>query len=318
MARNALTRKQWAARIKAAWQSSVEGIFKTGRELIAAKGELEHGAFEAMIENDLPFGPRSAQRLMAIAADKRLTKATHGSLLPPSWRTLYELTRLPDDVLAEKLKDGTVNCEMERSDVQLMLNRINRAERFKHMAAPALPDDPVHVLYADPPWEFEVWEESSAYGAAKEHYPTMPLDEICALPIGQCATADAVLFMWATAPTLQEAFKVIEAWGFKYKTGMAWDKEIPGMGYYVRNQHEHLLIATRGAMPLPDPANKPASMIHAKRGKHSAKPHSVYDDIERMYPGLRKREFFARHWRRGWEKPWGNLELEREVDEVSS
>ena len=52
------------------------------------------GIFEAMVEDDLPFGKRTAQRLMAIASDQRLSNTTHVSLLPASWQTLYELTKL--------------------------------------------------------------------------------------------------------------------------------------------------------------------------------------------------------------------------------
>jgi N6-adenosine-specific RNA methylase IME4 len=307
---NTLTREQWASRIKQAWLSTVEGVFATGRALIDAKAQLGHGDFEAMIEKDLPFSSSTARRLMIVSEDQRLTNRAHAHVLPPHWYTLYILTKLPDDVLAAKIQDGTINCEMQRADVQLLLNRITRQKRFEALTAPPLPtDERVHVLYADPPWEFKVWRESSAYGAALEHYPTMTLDDICALPIERCAADDAVLFMWTTAPTLQQAFKVLGAWGFEYKTNMVWDKERQGMGYFVRNQHEHLLIATRGELPLPDPNDKPVSVINQTRGKHSAKPHIVYDCIERMYPRLRKREFFARHWRAGWEKPWGNEQI---------
>jgi hypothetical protein len=90
----------WAAQIRAAWQSSLDGILEAGRLLIAAKAALAHGEFLAMVESDLPFGPRTAQRLMAIADDPRLTNATHVSLLPPNWGTLYELTKLDDAVKA--------------------------------------------------------------------------------------------------------------------------------------------------------------------------------------------------------------------------
>ncbi len=69
-----------------------------------------------MIEGDLPFKPFTAQRLMAVSRDERLAKASHGLLLPPHWRTLYELTRLPDDVLEAKFADGTIHPEMQRTD----------------------------------------------------------------------------------------------------------------------------------------------------------------------------------------------------------
>jgi hypothetical protein len=77
----------WADRIKATWQSSFEGIIECGRLLVAAKDELERGAFLAMIADDLPIKSRTAQRLMKIAADERLTDATHVSHLPPHWGT---------------------------------------------------------------------------------------------------------------------------------------------------------------------------------------------------------------------------------------
>jgi hypothetical protein len=111
------TKSDWAARIKAAWQKSVDGIFETGRLLIAAKAKLPHGQFEAMVRNELPFGERTAQCLMAIAKDARLRRAHHGSLLPPSWRTLDELTRLSDEQFDAAVANGTINPEMTRGDV---------------------------------------------------------------------------------------------------------------------------------------------------------------------------------------------------------
>lgn len=304
--------------VAAAWRQGVEAIIETGRRLIEIRDRWDNqpGKWSRLIGNNqwagqslLPFQKSHASRLVAIAESAQERLIPHVGLLPSDSYTLYQLTRLPEAIFEEKLGEGAIRPELQRADVQLWLNRISRAKRFNSLAAPALPDDPVPVLLADPPWQFKVWEESSAYGAALEHYPTKSLEEICAMPIGNCATKDAILFMWTTAPMLREAFDVLDAWGFEFKTGMVWDKERQGMGYYVRNQHEELLIATRGDMPLPDPANKPISVIREVRGKHSAKPHIVYEHIERMYPALRKREFFARHWRQGWEKPWGNEEL---------
>jgi Protein of unknown function (DUF3102) len=78
------TKSNWAARIKAAWQRSVDAIFETGRLLIAAKAKLPHGRFERMVQNELPFGERTAQALMAIAKDARLQKAHRGARGAPS------------------------------------------------------------------------------------------------------------------------------------------------------------------------------------------------------------------------------------------
>ena len=306
--------------VRELWRRGVEAIIETGQRLIEIREKYrdQPGIWSWLIgdhqwrdrprdQRPLPFSKSMVYMLISIAESERLLQ--HCGALPSDSYTLFSLIQLPAAVFDEIAANGTIRPELKRADVQLLLNRISRAKRFKALGAPALPDDPVPVLLADPPWQFKVWEESSAYGAALEHFPTMSLEDICALPIGDCATKDAILFMWTTAPMLREAFAVLDAWGFEFKTGMVWDKERQGMGYYVRNQHEDLLIATRGDIPLPDPGNKPISVIRAVRGKHSAKPHVVYDHIERMYPGLRKREFFARYWRPGWEKPWGNQEI---------
>jgi hypothetical protein len=106
-----------AARISAAWGKMVESIIATGHALIDAKADLEHDEFTAMVEKKLPFGPNTAQRLMKIANNKQLANPGHAQLLPPSWMTLVELTKLPDDVLAAALGDGTITAKMERKDV---------------------------------------------------------------------------------------------------------------------------------------------------------------------------------------------------------
>jgi N6-adenosine-specific RNA methylase IME4 len=82
-------------------------------------------------------------------------------------------------------------------------------------------------------------------------------------------------------------------------------KDQIGMGYYARQQHEHLLIAKCGNLPVPEPQNRPESVVYAPRGEHSAKPEQFYDLIERMYPGLSYVELFARSARPGW-TAWGN------------
>src|SRR5262245_55434393 len=115
--RKLFSRTGWAAKISAAWRSALDDIIETGALLIEAKAALPHGEFEAMIEAELPFGKRTAQMLMKVAADSRLTNAKHASLLPPSWYTLYELSKLPDDVFAAKLADGTIHPEMQRKDL---------------------------------------------------------------------------------------------------------------------------------------------------------------------------------------------------------
>jgi N6-adenosine-specific RNA methylase IME4/ParB-like chromosome segregation protein Spo0J len=197
-------------------------------------------------------------------------------------------------------------------DIRARKAGIRRAERIERLAAtcnqntPFPSDRRYAVLCADPPWHFEVYnEESGVERAAGNHYSTMALDEICALPVPSLASPDAVLFMWTTVPHLRESFDVLVAWGFEYKTNIVWVKDKIGLGYFVRNQHELLLVATRGDMPSPSPANRPPSVISAPRREHSRKPDEAYALIEAMYPALPKLELFARQRRPGWDV-WGN------------
>jgi N6-adenosine-specific RNA methylase IME4 len=172
--------------------------------------------------------------------------------------------------------------------------------------APLPSDRRYPIIYADPPWHFEVYNDATGgEGAAHAHYPTMSLDDICALPVANVATPDAALFLWTTAPTLPEALKVLEAWGFVYRTHMVWVKNSPGLGYWVRNQHELLLIGARGNMRSPAEKTRPSSIIEAPKREHSRKPDETYELIEHMYPELPKIELFARNARKGW-AAWGN------------
>lgn len=150
------------------------------------------------------------------------------------------------------------------------------------------------VLYADPPWRYENPPMGGSNRSIENQYPTMDLAEICALPIGEIAHDNAVLFLWATNPKLRECMDVLDAWEFVYRTEMVWVKEDIGMGYHVREQHEGLLIAKRGELPPPRPEDRPSSVATAPRLEHSAKPPLFYDLIDRMYPDVRKIELFGR------------------------
>jgi N6-adenosine-specific RNA methylase IME4 len=133
----------------------------------------------------------------------------------------------------------------------------------------------------------------------------MSLDAICALPVGDLFTPDAVLFLWTTGPHLADALTALGRWGFTYVTNLVWEKDSIGLGYWVRNQHEILLVAKRGKMRCPPPDRRPPSVIHAPRREHSEKPDEVYALIENMYPELPRIELFARRRRPGW-TAWGN------------
>ena len=159
------------------------------------------------------------------------------------------------------------------------------------------------VILADPPWHYTFGNEERNI---QINYPTMQHEDICNLPIDKLATKDALLFLWATSPKLAEAMDVISKWNFTYKTCAVWIKNRCITGYYFRQQHELLLIATKGnGIPTPKAENRPTSIIPGLVRAHSQKPDELYTIIEKMYPEFNKIELFARNKRAGWEC-WGN------------
>lgn len=168
----------------------------------------------------------------------------------------------------------------------------------------ALPPGKYAVLLADPPWRYDFVETDNR--AIENQYPTLTADEIACYedadgrPVADLAADDAVLYLWATNPKLVEAMRVIEGWGFTYVTNMAWVKDRVGMGYWARQRHELVLIATRGDFSPPPEPLRPDSVIEAPRAAHSAKPGALHDLIEAVWPDSPKVEVFAREQRPGW------------------
>jgi hypothetical protein len=125
---NARTRQVFARLITTEWRKAVESILATGRLLNEAKDELDHGEFYKMFANkEVPFSQRTAQMLMAIAEHPILSNANHGSHLPPHWRTLSELTKIPNALFEQMLSDGRIHCELERKDVEALLANLKPA-----------------------------------------------------------------------------------------------------------------------------------------------------------------------------------------------
>ena len=162
------------------------------------------------------------------------------------------------------------------------------------------------LVYADPPWRYEFNQTDSR--VIENQYPTMALEDICAMPIHDITIENAVLFLWATFPKLEEALQVVNAWGFKYRTAIVWDKVRMGQGIYTRQQAELLLIAIKGNMYSPESsyAGNFRSLVSIERSNnHSEKPKEFYGIIEGLYPDCTKVELFARNNRNGW-AAWGN------------
>jgi N6-adenosine-specific RNA methylase IME4 len=173
------------------------------------------------------------------------------------------------------------------------------------------------IIAADPAWSYNARapHKPRADGTKKPrfgegamgHYPTMTNQDILDLgPMVDAISDDnSLLFLWATMPLLPLACEVIEAWGFQFATAaFVWIKmteagnPFTSPGYYTASNAEIVLLGAKGSMP-PD-VRMINSVILAPRGKHSAKPEEMQDRIDRMYPGRKKLELFARRHRPGW------------------
>lgn len=163
------------------------------------------------------------------------------------------------------------------------------------------------IIYADPPWRYNFSKSNSR--EIENQYKTMSLEDIKGLDIP--SENNSVLYLWATAPKLIEALEVMKSWGFEYKTQLAWDKEIIGMGYWFRGQHELLLVGVRGKFSPPEQGLRISSVYREKRGKHSVKPDRIREYISEWYPDKVKIELFARQKTDGWDV-WGN-EVESDI-----
>ena len=170
------------------------------------------------------------------------------------------------------------------------------------------------LILADPPWRYSFSRSDSR--KIENQYSTMSLLEIEALGKSLPAKDNSVLFLWATAPKLLEAISVLKAWGFDYKTHAIWDKVKIGMGYWFRGQHELLLVGVRGKFKCPEPSRRIGSVFRSSRERHSKKPVSVHQWIEKAFPSAIKLEMFARETREGWDC-WGD-EIEANKEMITS
>jgi N6-adenosine-specific RNA methylase IME4 len=180
-----------------------------------------------------------------------------------------------------------------------------------------LPRKHFRVVYADPPWRFAAWSHRGEGRGASQHYSCMNLDEICALPVAELAADDAALFLWVVQPMLPAAMRVLEAWGFAFRTvAFVWIKMPPswtpdsprhqprlGLGYHTRSGAEQCWLAIRGN-GYKRQALGVEQVLHAPLRKHSQKPNEIAERIERLIGDVPRIELFARELRSGW-CSWG-------------
>ena len=163
------------------------------------------------------------------------------------------------------------------------------------------------IIYADPPWSFG----NRMYSSNKNNhhreisraYKAMTTEDICSIGIARIINKDCILFMWTTDAHVPDALRVIERWGFEYKTvAFYWlkkeksGKQVCYMGQWTMKNIEMCLLATRGRMTQYLKSRKVRQLVEAPRDrlKHSEKPQEVRNRIVKMFGDLPRIELFAR------------------------
>lgn len=294
-----------------AWDAAAYQWIKCGELLLWAKEDLGHGQWEKMVKKHLPFSLRTAQKLMVIAADVRLQKATRESL-PRHVATLYEMTYLEDATLKRALKSGTINADTTFREVRSLRLKTYRQQRHTRAAEQNLGNN-ISLWIADPPWQ-------TSYELP---YDTMPLEAIKSMRLGpdgrastdpkyptvaEASASHCAIGLWAVDELLHEAEEVLAAWGFQMlNPRIVWDKGSHARaGRAALMRHEYLLIGVRGKA---EPTWLPPSVVLEPRAKlaNSEKPVSFHAMLARMFPKFTNRaELFARRTPpKGW-RGWGN------------
>ena len=168
------------------------------------------------------------------------------------------------------------------------------------------------TILADPPWRFT----NRTGKMAPEHkrlnrYETMTVEEICALPVPEVARTRAHLYLWVPNALMPEGLRVLQAWGFTYKTNLIWHKvrkdggpDGRGVGFYFRNVTEMILFGVRGKnIRTLAPGRSQVNFMATRKQEHSRKPDEQYAIIEACSEGPYL-ELFARGRRNGWTS-WG-------------
>lgn len=264
-----------------------------------AKGSRVTGSEREPVKDDRPT-------LAEAGVDKKLSSRAQ------------RLAALPDERFLAALGEWREAATREAGRVTVTLvrgtdKRVARAVREEVLGRQqrALPEERFGVIYADPEWRFEPRSRKTGLDrAADNHYPTSHVDEIKARPVQAIAADHCALLLWSTVPMLPEGLAVLAAWGFTYRSHVAWRKLRPGAsrgtGYWFHNEHELLLLGTRGSPPCPAPGDQWPSVVDAPVGRHSAKPERFLELIEDYWPTLPKIELNRRGPARdGW-SAWGN------------
>jgi len=165
------------------------------------------------------------------------------------------------------------------------------------------------TVLADPPWGGAEAQQNGRYGAIN-HYNLMNLKQIKSMPVADLCEENAHCWLWVTAATLEHGYDVLREWGFTPRSIFIWIKPRLGLGVYLRNCAEFIILGTKGKAPILHKAQP--NWIFAPLQDHSHKPEEVHKIIERCSPGPYL-ELFARRRPPGDWSYWGN-EIDSDVE----
>lgn len=212
------------------------------------------------------------------------------------WQHKFKVRGFRGDAKGEGIRPILDRCGIPHSTAYWWIDRYKESIGLKAVTrVPTQSGLPIlegtyRVLYVDPPWDYRN-PIARGYGAAQNHYAVMSLGALCSMPLPRIAD-NAALFVWVTAPFLQKALDVVEAWKFRYVEHFVWDKVKHNFGHYMSVRHELLYICTRGScLPTWKPND---SVFSIERTEHSRKPEFFRELIDRMYPEGPRVELFAR------------------------
>ena len=208
-----------------------------------------------------------------------------------------------DDIVSRSLVLNMVQ-EKKRADreAQREEERQENAVKIETLKTPLEAQGLFQTIVIDPPWDWGDEGDVNQFGRAKPDYHTMPISEIEAMPIGRIADENCHLYLWVTNRSLPKAFRLMDAWGFRYITCLTWVKPSIGMGNYFRGSTEQVLFGVKGSQPLK--RRDVGTHFEAPRGdRHSAKPDEFYRLVESCSYGPYI-DIFGRAGRENW-SVWG-------------
>ena len=302
-ARKSKSRALWAREIRGKWEKSVQSIIETGRTLQRAKDALPHGQFGKMIEIDLPFGDRTSQMLMRISQNPVISNPKNTSLLPPSWTSLYEMTKFPQSDLKSALKKGVLGpdtriIDLKKYSTKLRLrnNEKGRASRAKPVSSRRSKTAASATTAASAELEGLTGRKFGCFLVAPP-WETMSTGDILALPVESLAASNSHLHIWVPSSFLREGLEAIECFGFTYKSSFVWTKPGRIAGDYWNENHELLLLGVRGSRAF---RSSQRSWMELPRGKYGEKPTRIRRLIEKVSPGPRLEMFATGKATPGW------------------